>query len=131
MLRTNKSDSMQNARPSAPHTLQTWCKTEYCIWTRGFIRRRQQSAADVENTPQRAAARSTVALAMTKCVCMGYPLFGEIAHLGAALEQSLRLSKFKYIDDAFLLACVLFEGATVQFEPWFSHQELGEVRARV
>ena len=76
-----------------------------------------KALADADDTPQRAAARSTVALAMTKCVCMGYPLFGEIAHLGAALEQSLRLSKFKYIDDAFLLACVLFEGATVQFEP--------------
>ena len=48
-----------------------------------------KALADVDDTPQRAAARSTMALAMAKWGCVGDPRFWGMAHLGAALEWYL------------------------------------------
>jgi hypothetical protein len=65
--------------------------------------------SDVARTAQREAAISTVALAMSKWGCCGDPNIWKIDHLRDALERSLRLSSCKYIGDAFLLACSIFD----------------------
>jgi hypothetical protein len=67
--------------------------------------------SDVHDTDQRAAARSTVALALERWGCCCDPSRWDFSHLREDLFSSLRRAKCKLIGDAFLLACILFEGS--------------------
>ena len=64
---------------------------------------------DVGDTQQRAAARSGVALAMEKWGCREVPNKWQWGHLTGAIEQFLRESPVKYLDDAWMLAQALAE----------------------
>ena len=89
-----------------------------------------KALSDVHDTPQRAACRSALALALSKWACPCDPNRWDFQHLRVALEDSLRLSACKFIGDAFMLACVLFEGAKLPLEPESSPQGIEELRAR-
>jgi ribonuclease HI len=65
--------------------------------------------ADVEDTPQRAAARSAVALAMERWGCRTNPNGWEWGHLAEALEAWLRTQKCKQLGEAWMLATCLLE----------------------
>ena len=72
-----------------------------------------KAMSDVEPTAQREAALSTVALSLSKWGCCGDPNTWGLLHLRGAIEDSLRLNTCKYIGDAFLLACAIFEHANL------------------
>ena len=89
-----------------------------------------KALSDVHDTLQRAACRSVLALSLSKWGCACCPNRWNFGHLRAALEDSLRLSACKLIGDAFMLACVLFEGASLASAAEASPQGLEELRAR-
>ena len=89
-----------------------------------------KALSDVHDTPQRAACCSALALTLSKWACSCDPNRWNFRHLRDALKDSLRLLACKFIGDAFMLACVLFEGATLPFEPESSPQGIEELRAR-
>ena len=65
--------------------------------------------ADVAETPQRAVARSMVALSMERWGCRSDPSTWSWQHLIEALESALRRSAGKYLGDAWMLATALLE----------------------
>lgn len=65
--------------------------------------------ADISDTPQRAAARSAVALAMSQWGCRTDPQGWQWAHLEEALETHLKRRKVRCLGDAWMLATLLFE----------------------
>ena len=70
--------------------------------------------ADVHDTPQRAAARSEVALAMDRWGCCGDPNKWEWRHLAAALEEHLKKAPCKQLGEAWMLATCVLEDAHVR-----------------
>ena len=61
-----------------------------------------KSMADVDDTPQSAAARSMLALSFDRWGCMnGNPLEWEYGYLAEHLENYLRAARCKYLGDAY------------------------------
>ena len=67
------------------------------------------AVADVDDTTQRAAARSMVALAMERWGCRSDPQHWHWEHLAADIETSLARSKCRQLGDAWMLATALLE----------------------
>ena len=65
--------------------------------------------ADVEDTSQRASARSTVALAMESWGCRSNPGTWSWAHLATKLEEVLKRGQCKMLGEAWMLATALLE----------------------
>ena len=61
---------------------------------------------DTEATPQRAAVRSAVAMAMATWGCRTDPCEWRFEEIESELEAYLKRSPVKHIGDAFLLACI-------------------------
>ena len=74
---------------------------------------------DTDDTQQRAAARSGVALAMERWGCREDPSKWQWRHLRAELETFLRESPIKYLGDAWMLAQITVE----------EHQLVGDEQA--
>jgi ribonuclease HI len=88
-----------------------------------------KAMADVENTPQRAAFRSALALSLSKWGCVGDWNWWDWRYLAPAIEDSLRLSSCRFLGDAYMLACALFEGAGLELLGDHHVESIGEARA--
>ena len=88
-----------------------------------------KAMADVENTPQRAAFRSALALSLSKWGCVGDWNWWDWSYLAPAIEDSLRLSSCRFLGDAYMLACALFEGSGLELLGDHHVESIGEARA--
>ena len=82
------------------------------IWAVGLeavVTRLDTAAADLDDTPQRAAARSTIALALNRWGCRSDPNRWGWRHLTGALGDELRRSKSRQLGDAWMYAKSLLE----------------------
>ena len=83
------------------------------LWAVGLeaiVTRFGAAMADPGDTPQRVAARSTLAMALERWGCRSDPGRWEWGHLTTALEASLKSAKCKQLGDAWMLATALLEG---------------------
>ena len=80
-----------------------------------------EAVADVHDTPQRAAARSEIALALERWGCCSEPNQWKWGHLRESLEAQLKRSPCKHLGEAWMLAKCLLEGAQEQM--WNETQE--------
>ena len=97
---------LDDARSDAPMRTHIWTHGLACIYTSV-----NRAMADVHATPQRSAARSGVALAMRHWGCRTDPNLWRLDNLQPHLERELTAGKVHNIFDAYLLACILLEGA--------------------
>lgn len=83
--------------------------------------------ADVDDTPQRAAARTTIALALEAWGCKQDPHTWSWQHLEVELERSLRRSSCRQLGDAWMLATCMLEQA--QRQNWAALEDTADVSA--
>ena len=110
---------LDDARSGAPMRTHIWTLGLACIYTSV-----NRAMADVHATPQRSAARSGVALAMRHWGCRTDPNLWRLDHLQPHLERELTAGKVHNIFDAYLLACILLEGAVRDDESRVALEEL-------
>ena len=77
------------------------CTALYVSFTRAM--------ADMADTSQRAAARSSLALSMSRWGCQGDPQTYQWEHMLAAMEQTLKGKGTRYLGDAFMLIAGLLK----------------------
>jgi len=68
-----------------------------------------RAMADAADTSQRAAARSSLALSMSRWGCQGDPQIYQWGHMLAAMEQTLKGENTRYLGDAFMLIAGLLK----------------------
>ena len=68
-----------------------------------------KALGDLEDTSQRAAVLSAIALSMERWGCRSDPNRWQVGHLVEELESFLRREEVKYLGDAYLLALAVFE----------------------
>lgn len=91
------------------HLWAIGCASFYVSFTRAL--------ADVADTSQRAAARSALALSLSRWGAQGDPRLFSWRHLTSALERHLR-GRQKYIGEAFMLISSLIQGDKPAGENW-------------
>ena len=67
--------------------------------------------ADVADTSQRAAARSSLALSMSRWGCQGDPQVYQWEHMLTAIERTLKTESTRYLGDAFMLIAGLLKSS--------------------
>ena len=103
-----------------PRRCPTWCECEgWLVWAQGMASLYatvNKAMADVEDSQQRRAARSMVALAFHRWGCREDPNTWDFRYLREALQSKLDepRARVRYVGDAFMLAMLLFDGAAMQ-----------------
>ena len=91
------------------HLWAIGCASFYVSFTRAL--------ADMADTSQRAAARSALALSLTRWGAQGDPRLFSWRHLTSALERHLR-GRQRYLGEAFMLISGLLQGDKPSGENW-------------